>query len=296
MRRAGSNLADMSWWEAAVLGLVQGLTEFLPISSSAHIRVIGPLLPHGGDPGAAFSAIIQLGTEAAVLLYFRHDIARIIAAWVRALSGSDGSDRASRFGAKNADARMGWWVILGSVPVVVLGVLFKDSIESSVRNLYITATVLAVFGVILGWVDRVRPARRELETMRARDALLLGLAQAGALIPGVSRSGGTITMARWLGLTRHAAARYSFLLAIPAVVGSAFFELATSHGDLTATGGPGIAATIIATAVAFGVGYFVIVWFLRMITTRSFLPFVVYRLVFAAAIVVLLVTGVIAAT
>jgi undecaprenyl-diphosphatase len=190
---------------------------------------------------------------------------------------------------------LGWWVILGSVPVVVLGVLFKESIESSVRNLYITATVLAVFGVILGWVDRVRPARRELDTMRARDAVLLGLAQAGALIPGVSRSGGTITMARWLGLTRHAAARYSFLLAIPAVVGSAFFELATSHGDLTAAGGPGITATIIATVVAFGVGYFVIVWFLRMITTRSFLPFVVYRLVFAAAIVVLLLTGVTAA-
>lgn len=286
----------MSWWEAAILGLVQGLTEFLPISSSAHIRVIGPLLPHGADPGAAFTAIIQLGTEAAVLLYFRHDIARIIAAWVRALLGRDGGDRAARFGAKSADARMGWWVILGSVPIVALGVLFKDSIESSVRNLYITATVLAVFGVILGLVDRLRPAQRELDTLRARDAVLLGFAQAAALVPGVSRSGGTITMARWLGLTRQAAARYSFLLAIPAVVGSAFFQLATSYGDLTAQGGPGIMATVIATVVSFVVGYFVIVWFLRLITTRSFMPFVVYRLVFAGVIVVLLVTGVIAAT
>lgn len=286
----------MSWWEAAILGLVQGLTEFLPISSSAHIRVLGPLLPHGGDPGAAFTAIIQLGTETAVLLYFRHDIARIIASWVRALRGADGSDTAARFGAKNADARLGWWVILGSVPIVVLGVLFKDAIESSVRNLYITATVLAVFGVILGWVDRVRPARREFDTLRARDAVLLGFAQAAALVPGVSRSGGTITMARWLGLTRSAAARYSFLLAIPAVVGSAFFELATSYGDLTEAGGPGVAATIIATVVAFAVGYLVIVWFLRMITTRSFMPFVVYRLLFAAVIVALLVTGVVAAT
>lgn len=254
------------------------------------------MLPHGGDPGAAFTAIIQLGTEAAVLLYFRHDIARIIGAWVMALRGRDGSDRAARLGSKNADARMGWWVIIGSVPVVVLGVLFKDSIETSVRNLYITATVLAVFGVVLGLVDRFRPARRELDTMRARDAVLLGLAQAAALVPGVSRSGGTITMARWLGLTRQAAARYSFLLAIPAVVGSAFFELVTSHSHLTTDGGPGIAATVIATVVAFGVGYLVIVWFLRMITTRSFMPFVVYRLVFAAVIVVLLVTGVIAAT
>ncbi|WP_291382378.1 undecaprenyl-diphosphate phosphatase [Demequina sp.] len=286
----------MSWWEAAVLGLVQGLTEFLPISSSAHIRVIGPLLPHGGDPGAAFTAIIQLGTEAAVLLYFRHDIARIITAWVRALRGSDGRERSARFGAKNADARLGWWVIIGSIPVVALGVLFKDAIESSVRNLYITATVLAVFGVILGWVDHVRPARRELDTMRGRDAVLLGLAQAAALIPGVSRSGGTITMGRWLGLTRQAAARYSFLLAIPAVVGSAFFELATSHGDLTVAGGPGVVATIIATAVSFVIGYSVIVWFLRMLTTRSFMPFVVYRLVFAVVIVALLVTGAIAAT
>jgi undecaprenyl-diphosphatase len=285
----------MSWWEAVVLGLVQGLTEFLPISSSAHIRVIGPLLPHGGDPGAAFTAIIQLGTEAAVLLYFRHDIARIIAAWVRALLGHHGSDRASRLGAKSADARMGWWVILGSVPIVVAGVLFKDTIETSVRNLYITATVLALFGVILGWVDRMRPAKRELDTLRASDAVLLGLAQAAALIPGVSRSGGTITMARWLGLTRQAAARYSFLLAIPAVVGSAFFELATSYGDLTATGGPGIAATIIATVVAFGVGYLVIVWFLRMITTRSFMPFVIYRVAFAAVIFLLLGTGALAA-
>jgi len=286
----------MSWWEAAVLGLVQGLTEFLPISSSAHIRVLGPLLPTGGDPGAAFTAVIQLGTEAAVLLYFRHDIARIISAWLRALTGKDGADRASRFGAKNADARLGWWVILGSVPIVVIGVLFKDSIESSVRNLYITATVLAVFGVILGWVDRVRPARRELDTLRGRDAVLLGFAQAAALVPGVSRSGGTITMARWLGLTRQAAARYSFLLAIPAVVGSAFFELATSYGDLTGADSPGLLATAIATVVAFGVGYFVIVWFLRMITTRSFMPFVIYRLVFAALIVTLLVTGAIAAT
>ncbi|MCB2413916.1 undecaprenyl-diphosphate phosphatase [Demequina sp. TTPB684] len=285
----------MSWWEAVVLGLVQGLTEFLPISSSAHIRVIGPLLPHGGDPGAAFTAIIQLGTEAAVLLYFRHDIARIIAAWVRALRGQDGADRASRLGAKNADARMGWWVILGSVPIVIVGVLFKDAIETSVRNLYITATVLAVFGVILGAVDRLRPAERELDTLRAKDAVMLGLAQAAALIPGVSRSGGTITMARWLGLTRQSAARYSFLLAIPAVVGSAFFELATSFEDLTAPGGPGIAATIIATMVAFGVGYAVIVWFLRMITTRSFMPFVVYRVAFAAVIFVLLGVGAVAA-
>jgi len=286
----------MSWWEAVVLGLVQGLTEFLPVSSSAHIRVIGPLLPNGGDPGAAFTAIIQLGTEAAVLLYFRKDIARIIAAWFRALIGEHGKDTASRFGKGDADAKMGWWVILGSVPIVLLGLAFQDAIESRLRYLLLTAAVLAVFGVILGWVDKVRPSTRELTSLRARDAIVLGLAQAGALIPGVSRSGGTITMGRWLGLTREAAARYSFLLAIPAVLGSALFQAATGVGELTAAGGPGITATIIGTVVSFVVGYFVIVWFLRLITTRSFMPFVIYRLGFAAVIVVLVATNTISAT
>jgi undecaprenyl-diphosphatase len=286
----------MSWWEAVVLGLVQGLTEFLPISSSAHIRVLGPLLPHGGDPGAAFTAIIQLGTEAAVLLYFRKDIARIIAEWCRALAGSHGKDRAARLGAHSADARMGWWVILGSIPIVLVGVTFKDAIESSLRNLLITAAVLAVFGVVLGWVDKVKPATRGLETLRLRDSIALGLAQAAAVVPGVSRSGGTITMGRWLGLTRDAAARMSFFLAIPAVVGSAVFEAITSAEDLTAKGGPGLPATVIATIVAFGVGYAVIVWFLKLITTRSFMPFVIYRLGFAALIFILVGTGALSAT
>lgn len=286
----------MSWWEAVVLGLIQGLTEFLPISSSAHIRVIGPLLPHGGDPGAAFTAIIQLGTEAAVLLYFRKDIARIIASWFRALAGKDGKDRRARLGAHNADARMGWWVILGSVPIVIAGVAFKDAIESSLRNLLITAAVLAVFGVVLGWVDKVRPSTRELDTLRAKDAIALGLAQAASLVPGVSRSGGTITMGRWLGMSRDAAARMSFLLAIPAVIGSALFEAVTAASHLTEEGGPGIPATVIATIVSFGVGYVVIVWFLKLITTRSFMPFVIYRLGFAALIVVLISTGAVSAT
>lgn len=285
----------MNWWEAVVMGLVQGLTEFLPVSSSAHIRVVGNLLPYGSDPGAAFSAIIQLGTEAAVLLYFRKDIARIISAWVAALMGRHGKDRASRFGAGDPDAKMGWWVILGSIPIVALGVPFKSAIESSLRNLLIVAAALAVFGVLLGWIDHVRPSTRELGTLRVRDAVLLGFAQAGALIPGVSRSGGTITMGRWLGLTREAAARYSFLLAIPAVVGSASLEAVTKVGDLTAPGGTGIVATAIATLIAFVVGYAVIVWFLKIITTRSFMPFVIYRLAFAAVIVVLVATGTIAA-
>ena len=280
----------MNWWEAVVLGVVQGLTEFLPISSSAHVRVVGALLPNGVDPGAAFTAVIQIGTEAAVLLYFRHDIARIIGSWLRALAGRDGTDRASRMGARNADARLGWWVILGSLPIVVLGVLFEDQIESSLRNLWITAAVLALFGLVLAWADRIGAKRRELGSLTAGDAVILGLAQAAALVPGVSRSGGTISAGLFLGLTRVAAARYSFLLAIPAVLGSGIFSLVTSRDQLTGTGGPGLANTAIAAAVAFGVGYAVIVWFLRLLTTRSFTPFVIYRWVFAITIMILIVT------
>ncbi|GIG54451.1 undecaprenyl-diphosphate phosphatase [Demequina activiva] len=285
----------MEWWEAVILGLVQGLTEFLPISSSAHIRVIGPLLPSGGDPGAAFTAIIQIGTEAAVLLYFRKDIARIISAWVSALAGRNGADRASRLGRGSPDARMGWWVILGSVPIVVLGVLFQDAIENYLRNLYLTAAVLAIFALVLGFADRFGRKERELTELTAKDAILLGLAQAAALIPGVSRSGGTISMGLFLGLTREAAARYSFLLAIPAVLGSGLFQWVTNSGELTEPGGPGIANTVIAAAVAFAVGFVVIVWFLRLITRHSFWPFVWYRIGLSALILALLGAGVIPA-
>jgi len=286
----------MSPWEAIILGLVQGLTEFLPISSSAHIRVVGALLPHGADPGAAFTAVIQIGTELAVLLYFRHDLARIISAWWQALVGRDGPDARARFGAHRADARLAWYIALGSVPVVVLGVVLKDVIQTAFRNLYLTAVVLVVFGLVLAWADRVGAKRRELAELNAKDATALGFWQALALIPGVSRSGGTISGGLFLGLTREAAARYSFLLAIPAVLGSGLFELVTEWDSLQAPGAPGLAATLIAAVVAFVVGFGVIVWFLRLISHRSFMPFVIYRIVFAGVIVALLVTGTISAT
>ena len=285
----------MNWWEAIVLGLVQGLTEFLPISSSAHIRVVGPLLPSGGDPGAAFTAIIQIGTEAAVLLYFRHDIARSIREWFRALSGRDGRDRKARLGAHSSDARMGWWIILGSVPIVVGGLVFQDYIENNLRNLYLTATMLAVFALVLGFADKIGRKTRPLAELRGKDAILLGLAQAMALIPGVSRSGGTISMGLLLGLTREAAARYSFLLAIPAVLGSGFYQLFSNYGELTAAGGAGFVNTAIATVAAFGIGYAVIVWFLRLVTKRSYWTFVWYRIGLAALIFILLGASVIPA-
>lgn len=286
----------MSFWESIVLGIVQGLTEFLPISSSAHVRVVGALLPGGGDPGAAFTAVTQIGTEAAVLLYFRHDIARILRGFFGALGGRDGRSMRARLGGSSVDARLGWWVLLGSLPIVILGVLFQDVIESKLRNLWIIVVVLVVFALVLAVADKVGVKMRSIETLRGRDALALGLAQAAAVVPGVSRSGGTISMGLFLGLTREAAARYSFLLAIPAVLGSGVYELITSRDDLTAVGSPGLLATGVAALVAFAVGYVVIVWFLKVITTHSFLPFVAYRIVFALVTVGLLLAGTIPAT
>ena len=275
-------MSSMSMWlDATILGLVQGLTEFLPISSSAHLRILGPLLPSGGDPGAAFTAITQIGTETAVLLYFRHDILRIVRAWLAALvSPARRSD---------PDARMGWLIIIGTLPIAILGLLFKDAIEGSLRNLYITGVVLALFGLILGVADRIGRKQRTLETLGWGHGLLFGFAQALALIPGVSRSGGTITAGLLLGYTREAAARYSFLLALPAVFAAGFYQLFRSWGQA----GP-IAAgpTAWATLIAFVVGYGVIVVFLRFISSHSYLPFVIYRVALGLGVLALLAGGV----
>lgn len=274
-----------AWWEAAFLGLIQGLTEFLPVSSSAHLRIIGPMLPSGGDPGAAFTAITQLGTEAAVLIYFRHDLVRILLAWWRSLTQPEWR--------RNADARMGWLILVGTLPIVVLGLLFKDAIETHLRNLYITATMLIVFGIILGLADRFSARQRHLNQLTWGHGLLFGFAQALALIPGVSRSGGTITAGLLMGYTREAAARYSFLLAIPAVTASGFYQLYRSweHGSPIAPG-----PTALATLVAFVVGYGVIVWFLRLVSTRSYMPFVIYRLALGVLVLALLAAGILSPT
>ncbi|MCB7137347.1 undecaprenyl-diphosphate phosphatase [Cellulosimicrobium marinum] len=281
----------MNAWEAVLLGLVQGLTEFLPISSSAHLRIVGELIG-SQDPGAAFTAITQIGTETAVLLYFRRDIARICAAWWRSLRGDHGSDWRSRMGRADHDAMMAWFIALGSVPIVVLGLLFQEAIENTFRNLYLTALMLAVFALLLGWADRVGAKRRTLRELSARQAIGFGFAQALALVPGVSRSGGTITAGLLMGFTREAAARYSFLLAIPAVLGSGLYQLVKSAGEEPLPGAPDAGATLIATLVAFVVGYFVIIAFLKIVSTFSYTPFVVYRLALAAVVVLLLLTGV----
>lgn len=286
----------MSVWEAIVLGLVQGLTEFLPVSSSAHLRIVGELIG-SGDPGAAFTAITQIGTETAVLLYFRRDIARICTHWWRAVRGDLGTDWRSRAGAPvggtpDRDAQMAWYIALGSVPIVVLGLLFQDAIEAPFRNLWLIVLTLTVFALILDWADRRSSSRRELTDLTPRHALYFGLAQAMALVPGVSRSGGTITAGRLMGYSRTAAARYSFLLAIPAVLGSGLYQLGKSVGTFGEAGTPGVLPTLIATVIAFVVGYVVIIGFLKIVSTYSYRPFVIYRIGLAVVVSLLLLTGV----
>jgi undecaprenyl-diphosphatase len=273
-----------------ILGLVQGLTEFLPISSSAHLRLTAAFAGWH-DPGAAFTAITQIGTETAVLIYFRKDIGRILSAWFRSLT-----DKAMR---GDPDARMGWLVIIGSVPIGVLGLTLKDQIEGPFRDLRLIATTLIGMGIVLGIADRlaargeaggrhrVVKERKTLKDLSVRDGLIYGVCQAMALIPGVSRSGATISGGLLMGYTREAAARYSFLLAIPAVLASGLFELKEA-GEGHVSWGP----TIFATFVAFGVGYAVIAWFMKFITTRSFMPFVIYRIILGIVLFILIGMGV----
>jgi undecaprenyl-diphosphatase len=274
----------VNWIEAIILGFVQGLTEFLPISSSAHLRIVGELLPNAQDPGAAFTAITQLGTETAVVVFFWRDIVRIVKAWFGALRG--------RVPRNDPDARMGWLVILGSVPIVLLGLLFQDQIEGTFRSMWIVATMLIVFGLILAVADHVGRQARDLQSLTYRHGILFGLAQALALVPGVSRSGGTITAGLLMGYTREAAARYSFLLAIPAVFGSGVFQLAKSYDE---TGPYALPETALATVVAFVVGFAIIGWFLKFVTTRGYGLFVWYRILLGLALYVLLGFGVISA-
>lgn len=287
----------MSWFASLVLGLVQGLTEFLPISSSAHLRLTA-VAAGWEDPGAAFTAVTQIGTETAVLVYFRRDIVRIVSAWARSLV-----DRRTR---RDQHARVGWLVLVGSLPIGVLGVLLKEAVEGPFRDLRLTAATLIGLGLVLGFADRLaardergggrhRPPRprKTLDDLSVRDGLVYGLCQALALVPGVSRSGATISGGLLLGYRREAAARYSFLLAIPAVLGAGVFELAEVGGaDSPVSWGP----TLLATAVAGLVGYAVIAWFMRYISTRSFLPFVWYRLAAGTALLVLMGLGVLSPT
>lgn len=271
----------MGWIEAIVLGLVQGLTEFLPISSSAHLRIVAALAGWP-DPGAAFTAVIQIGTELAVIFYFAGKIGRILRAWFFSIFRSEWRH--------DPDARLGWLVIIGSLPIVVLGLLFQDDIQSTFRDLRITATVLIVFGLVLLAADRVGAKYRDLDHLTVPHGLVYGFAQALALVPGVSRSGGTVSAGLFLGYTRADATEYAFLLAVPAVFGSGFYEVSKIGAGTSPEWGP----TILATLVSFAVGYAVIAWLMSYIKTRSYMPFVIYRVALGIALFVLIGTGVLA--
>ena len=271
----------MSILEAIVLGIVQGLTEFLPISSTGHLRIV-PAFLGWDDPGAAFTAVTQLGTMAAVLLYFREDLHRIARAWWRSVR-----EPALR---RQLDARLGWYIVLGTVPIGIFGVAFKDQIETGARDLYVIGMALIALGLVLLLAERVGKRERTIEQIQTRDGVAIGLAQALALIPGVSRSGATITAGLFMGLDRTAAARFSFLLSIPAVVLSGLLELGSivsgEEGESTS-----LAALVVATLLAFVTGYASIALLLRYLERHSTVVFVVYRVALGSLVLVLVSSG-----
>ena len=277
-------------FSAIVLGIVQGLTEFLPISSSAHIRIMGEFMNKAQDPGARFTAITQIGTELAVLIFFRNDIKTIVLSWFKQVLL-----RAQLSPEGKSQARMGWLIIIGSIPIVILGYLGKDIITNDLRSLWLIASVMIIFGVILGVADKFGKSEKTLANLNTQHGLLYGAAQALALVPGVSRSGATIAMGRFLGYTREAALRYSFLLALPAVFGSGLYELKDALASDAATDVFSISETMVATGVAFIIGYAVIAWLLKFVSTKSFLPFIIYRIVLGTILLILLATGIISA-
>lgn len=273
---------QLGWLQGIVLGIAQGLTEFLPISSSAHALIISKIAGWQ-DPGAAFTAVTQIGTELAVLIYFFTDLKTIFIAWLKSIFNKNA--RADH------NAKLGWYIILGSIPIGLLGVVFKSQIETTARNLYLVATTLIVMGLLLGYFDRVAKHTKDSADLKAKHAIIYGIGQALALIPGVSRSGATITFGLAMGYKREFAARYSFLLAIPAVLASGLLEAK----DISSDAFVNWPATILATLIAFAVGYFVIATLMNYLKTKSFKPFVYYRVSLGLILLVLLQTGTIAA-
>jgi undecaprenyl-diphosphatase len=274
----------VSTLESIVLGVVQGLTEFLPISSTAHLRIV-PAFAGWEDPGAAFTAVTQLGTMAAVLLFFRADLARITRAWAASLR--DPGRRGE------LDARLGWYILLGTIPIGIAGIVFKHPIENGARDLYLIGAMLIVAGLVLLAAERAGRRERDVDSLTARDGAIIGCVQALALVPGVSRSGATISAGLFLGLERAAAARYSFLLSVPAVVLSGLFELNNIASDDSANAASA-GELVIATTLAFIVGYASIAFLLRFLATHSTGVFVGYRVVLGAVVLVLAGVGVIA--
>lgn len=253
----------MALWFAALLGLIQGLTEFIPISSTAHLRIVPALLGQE-DPGAAFTAVIQLGTLIAVLAYFAKDLVQLPVAMIREPGSPDG--------------RLPWLLAVGTLPIVVLGLLFKKQIHGDLRSLYVIAGALIVVGLLMVVVDRIangRDATRPLASLTYADALLVGVAQSLALIPGVSRSGATICMALMIGFARSDAARFSFLLSIPAIAGAGIFE---AREALRVLGRDAVPALAVGAGVAAVSGYAAIAWLIKWLGSHDLTGFAVYRI------------------
>jgi undecaprenyl-diphosphatase len=276
----------MSWWQVVVLAVVQGVTEFLPVSSSGHLAIVSRIF-FSADAGASFTAVSQLGTEAAVLVYFARDIVRIVKAWFRGLFAQSRRD---------SDYRLGWYVIIGTIPICVLGLLFKDQIRSGVRNLWVVATAMVAFSAVIALAEFLGRQSRHIDQLNWRDALVVGAAQTLALIPGVSRSGATISAGLFLGLDRELSARFGFLLAIPAVFASGLFSIPDAFHPVTS----GMSATgpqlLVATLVAFVIGLVAVAWLLRFLVRHSMYWFVAYRVVAGATVLILLGYGTVAAT
>ena len=281
------NVMPMSWLQVVVLSVVQGLTEFLPISSSAHLAIVSRVF-FAGDAGASFTAVSQLGTEVAVLVYFGRDIIRILKAWFDGLMV-----RAHR---NNPDYRLGWYVIIGSIPIGVLGYLFKHFIRSEVRNLWVIATAMLVFSFVIAAAEYFSRQNRHVEDLTWQDGLSIGLAQCLALVPGVSRSGATISAGLARGLDRPLSARFGFLLAIPAVFASGLFSLPDAfHPETEGMSATGLQLAV-SVVIAFVIGYAAVAWLLRFLTHHAMYWFVGYRIVLALTVMALLVTGVVAAS
>jgi undecaprenyl-diphosphatase len=276
----------MSWGQVVVLSVVQGITEFLPVSSSGHLAIVSRVF-FSGDAGASFTAVSQLGTEAAVLVYFARDIVRILKAWFNGLFVKSHRD---------ADYRLGWYVIIGTIPICVLGLFFKEEIRSGVRNLWVVATALVAFSAVIALAEYLGRQTRHVEQLNWRDATVVGMAQCLALVPGVSRSGSTISAGLFLGLDRELAARFGFLLAIPAVFASGLFSLPDAFHPVT----KGMSATgpqlLVSTLIAFVIGLAAVAWLLRFLVRHNMYWFVGYRVLAGTAVLILLATGTVAAT
>ncbi|WPF67269.1 undecaprenyl-diphosphate phosphatase [Corynebacterium sp. 22KM0430] len=277
---AAADTGQMSWIQVIVLSIVQGLTEFLPVSSSGHLRIVSELF-WGADAGASFTAVVQLGTELAVVVYFARDIWKIVTAWFRGLFNKD---------LRGFDYRMGWMVIAGSVPIGVVGVLFQDAIRDTLRNLWITATVLILFSFVFILAEKIGRKDRSFEQLTMKDAVVMGLCQCLALIPGVSRSGGTISGGLFLGLEREVATRFSFLLAIPAVMASGLFSLKDVFDPAVGQAASG-GQLLVGTAICFVLGYACIAWLLKFVANHSFVWFAAYRIPLGILVMILLAVG-----